>query len=105
MTFREPQQQQRYADSGRRTIDILGRTVPATRLALKESEARQLNASHEINIDRIAGIAPQQLVGKVIDFEGTPYRITRAMDPRANDPTMRGRYVRLICVVAENSSP
>ena len=105
MAFQEPRQQYRYADSGRRTIDILGRTVPATCLALKESEARLLSATHEINIDRIAGISPQQIVGQTVEFEGTSYRVVKAMDPRANDPAMRGRYVRMICVVAPPSSP
>lgn len=101
MAYQEPFQQQRYADSGRRTIAVFGRTVPATRLALKESEARLLSATHEINIDRLPGIAPQQLLGQVIDFDGTRYRVTRAVDPRAGDPAMRGRYVRMICVAAD----
>jgi hypothetical protein len=103
MAYQEPFQQQRYADNGRRTITVLGRTVPATRVALKESEARLLNATHEINVDRIPGVAPQQLLGQVIDFEGTRYRVTRAVDPRAGDPAMRGRYVRMICVVADDA--
>jgi hypothetical protein len=97
MSFQVPRQQARYADTGRREIDLLGRSVLASLVKLKAADARALGASHEIFIDKIQGIGNAQLVGQTIEFDGRFFRISKVTDPKAGDPVMRGRYVRLIC--------
>lgn len=99
MVYVPPTQQQRYADSGRREIKLLNRTVPASLVALKEADAKSLSASHEAFVDRMPGINPAQIQGQVIDFDGRSFKVTKVTDPRATDPTMRGRYWRLICIL------
>ena len=101
MTFIPPAQQSRYADTGRREINVLGRLVLASLAALKEADARTLKGTHEIFIDRIPGVNSQQLQGKVLDFDGRLFRVVKVTDPKASDPTMRGRYLRLISVPAD----
>lgn len=99
MVYVPPNPQQRYADSGRREIRLLNRVVPASLVALKESDAKSLAATHELFVDKIPGINPQQVQGQTVDFDGAILKITKVTDPRAADPTMRGRYWRLICVL------
>lgn len=101
MSYREPLQQERYADSGRRQITLSGRQMLASLVKLKPADAATFNASHEIFIDRIQGLSPNTVVGQIVQFDGWNYRVVKAMDPRQNDPTMRGKYLRMICVELE----
>ncbi len=98
MSFEVPRQQARYADTGRREIILLNRTMPASLVRLKEADALALRASHEAFIEKIPGVSNSQITGQTINFDGQFYRIIKVTDPKAADPTMRGRYVRLICV-------
>jgi hypothetical protein len=98
MAFEVPRQQERYRDTGRREITLLGRTVLASRVRLKESDAIALGADYEIYVDRLPGISNQQIQGQVIRFEGDACRVVRVTDPKAGDPTMRGRYLKLLTV-------
>jgi hypothetical protein len=100
MAFKPPQPQQRYADTGRRQIRLLNRLVLASLVKLKESEALALGASYEIFVDRIPGASNAQIQGQTVDFDGVPYRVVRVTDPKAADPDMRGRYLRLLSVEA-----
>jgi hypothetical protein len=103
MAYQNPPQQMRYADNGRREITLLNRQMPASLVKLRESDARLLSATHEIFVDKIAGVSPQQIVGQTIDFGGRSFRAVKVTDPRAADPVMRGRYYRIICVEAETT--
>lgn len=98
MTFQVPRQQARYADTGRREIDILGRRVLASCLPLKEADVLSLKCSHEIFVDKLQGVQNQQIVGQTIVFDGKSYRVVRVVDPRISDPVMRGRYLKLLSV-------
>jgi hypothetical protein len=102
MSFQVPRQQARYADTGRREIDLLGRRVLASLVRLREADARALNASHEIFVDKIPGLGNTQLVGQTIEFDGRKFRVSRVTDPKASDPVMRGRYLRAICTEASS---
>lgn len=93
MKFQIPVQDQRYADTGKRRIMVGGREVNAALSELKASEAHSFSATHQIYLDRVPGIAP----GLIIVFEDQRFIVVRIIDPRASDPTMRGRYLRLIC--------
>lgn len=93
MKFQIPVQDQRYADTGKRRITIGGREVNASLSELKPSEAHAYTATHQIYLDRVPGIAP----GMIVVFEDMRFIVTKIIDPRAADPTMRGRYLRLIC--------
>lgn len=97
MSFEVPRQQARYADTGRREIDLLGRRVLASLVRLKEADAQTLNATHEVFVNKIQGIGNTQLVGRDIEFDGRLFRVSKVTDPKASDPVMRGRYLRLIC--------
>jgi hypothetical protein len=97
MIFQVPRQQARYADTGRREIDLLGRRVLSSLLRLKEADARTLNATHELYVDKIPGIGNAQLIGQTIEFDGRFFRVSKVTDPKASDPVMRGRYLRIIC--------
>jgi hypothetical protein len=101
MAYVPPIRQRAYEDTGRRQIDLLGRKVLASLVALKEADARTFQASHELFIDRIPGVTPQQIMGQIIDFDGELYQVKKVMDPKASDPTMRGRYLRMISVKAD----
>ena len=79
-----------YEDTGRRQIDLLGRKVLASLVALKEADARTFQASHEMFIDRIPGVTPQQIMGQTIDFDGELYQVRKVMDPKASDPRCAG---------------
>lgn len=103
MAYVPPIQQRTYADSGRRQIDLLGRKVLASIAPLKEADARTFSASHELFIDRIPGVTPQQITEQIIDFDGELYRVKKVMDPKASDPTMRGRYLRMISVKVDKA--
>ena len=59
MSFEVPRQQARYADTGRREITLLNRTMPASLVRLKEADALALRASHEIFIEKVSGISNQ----------------------------------------------
>jgi hypothetical protein len=96
MVFEVPQQQERYKDTGRREIVLLGRTVLASLVKLKEADANALRASHEIFVEKLPGVPNQQLQGQVINFDGRDYRVIKVTDPKISDPVMRGRYLRLI---------
>lgn len=98
MSFQVPRQQARYADTGRREIEILGRRVLASCLPLKEADAKALKSDYEIFVDKLSGVQNQQIVGQTIVFDGKPYRVVKVMDPRITDPVMRGRYLRLLSV-------
>lgn len=98
MSFQIPHQQERYKDTGRREIILLGRTILASLVKLKEADANALRSSHEMFVDRLPGVSNQQIQGQVIDFDGGLYRVSKVMDPKINDPEMRGRYLRLLCV-------
>lgn len=97
MSFQVPRQQARYADTGRREIDLLGRRVLASLVKLKEADARALGGDHEIFISKIPGVGNAQLVGQTIVFDGRFFRVSKITDPKATDPVMRGRYNRIIC--------
>lgn len=96
MSFEVPRQQARYADTGRREITLLNRTVPASLVRLKEADALALKSTHEIFVDRLSGVSNQQIQGQVIDFDGGLYRVNKVMDPKITDPAMRGRYLRIL---------
>lgn len=100
MAYQSPPQQQRYADSGRRTIKLLGQSMNASLAKLKEADAIMLGAEYEIFIDKLPRMVPQQIISQIIDFDGTPYRVVKVMDPKASDPVMKGRYLRLLSVKA-----
>lgn len=102
MAYQTPPQQMRYADTGRRQITLLNRQMPASLVKLRESDARVLSATHEIFIDKIAGVSSQQIVGQTINFDGRSFRAVKVTDP-APTPFMRGRYYRIICVEAETT--
>ena len=97
MSFQVPRQQARYADTGRREINLLGRRVLASLVRLKEADALAFGASHEAFISKIQGVGNAQLVGQTIEFDGRFFRVSKVTDPKATDPVMRGRYNRLIC--------
>jgi hypothetical protein len=94
--FHVPNPDQRFLDSGRRTILIGGRPVGAALALLTPEDAARYRASHEIFIKN-EGVAASAKPGLVVEFDGTAYRVTAVTDPKANDPTMKGRYRRLIC--------
>lgn len=99
MAYVPPTQQQIYADSGRRRIDLLGRNVMASIAVLREADAQSFGATHEIFIDRINGVNAQQLTGRTIDYDGRSFNVVKVMDPHASDQHMRGRYLRMICTL------
>jgi len=88
-----PVQDQRYADSGRREITLAGRRVGASCTPLKPEDAARFGASHQIVCTAVRGAKP----GMAVEFDGTAYRVRHVTDPRAADPVLRGRYLRLIC--------
>jgi hypothetical protein len=96
-----PIQDQRYADTGRRTVAVGGRRVGASCTPLKPEDAARFNATHQIVLPAVKG--PR--AGSVVDFDGTPYRVVHVTDPRASEPAMRGRYLRLICVPEHPTEP
>lgn len=97
MSFEVPQQQERYKDTGRREIVLMGRPILASLVKLKEADANALRASHEIFVDRMPGVSNQQIQGQIIDFDGDLYRTGKVSDPNISDPSMRGRYLRILC--------
>ena len=92
-------QDPRYADSGRRTIEIAGRKVGAACAPLRSEDASRFKGTHEIVLGRVSTVRP----GTIVSFDGRDYRVITAMDPRANDPDTRGRYLRLICEALEEA--
>jgi len=88
-----PVQDQRYADSGRREITLAGRRVGASCTPLKPEDAARFGASHQIVCTAVRGAKP----GMAVEFDGTTYRVRHVTDPRAADPVLRGRYLRLVC--------
>lgn len=96
-----PIRDQRYADSGRREILVAGRRVTAACTPLKPEDAERYGATHQIVCPVAKGAKP----GLLVDFDGTPYRVRQVTDPRAGDPAMRGRYMRLICSPEPSPEP
>lgn len=94
--FQIPIRDERYADSGRRLIKIGSRDVSASLTPLRPEDAVQFGATHQIFIPKVHGVS----VNMVIDFDGVKYRVVKMIDPRADDPIVRGRYLRLISVAA-----
>jgi hypothetical protein len=103
MSFEVPKQQERYRDTGRREITLFGRTVLASLVRLKEADAAVLRSSHEIFVDRLPGVSNQQIQGQIINFDGALYRVVKVTDPKASDPTMRSRYLRLLSVAVPDT--
>ncbi len=99
MAYVPPTQQQMYADSGRRRIELLGRNILASIAVLREADARSFGATHEIFIDRINGVNAAQMTGRTINFDGRDFDVVKVMDPHASDQQMRGRYLRMICTL------
>jgi hypothetical protein len=97
MSFQVPRQQARYADPGRRDITLLGRTMPASLVRLKEADAMVFRSTHEIFVDRPNRLSPQQIQDQIINFDGDLYKVVRVVDPKASDPTMKGKYWRILC--------
>lgn len=94
MDFQVPKPDRRYSDSGRRTVQIAGKSVSAALSQLSVEDAARYRATHEIVISRMVTVRP----GAIVEFDGNSYRVITVSDPKANDPVMRGRYLRLICV-------
>jgi hypothetical protein len=93
MTYSIPVQDQRYADPGRREVTVAGRRVGAACTPLTPEDAVRHRATHQIVCPAVRAAKP----GIVVEFEGVPYRVAAVTDPRAGDPAMRGRYMRLVC--------
>ena len=96
MDFHLPKPDRRYADSGRRVIQIAGKSISAALAKLKAEEVAKYRATHEILINRVVTVR----AGAMIDFDGQNYRVITVTDPKADDPVMKGRYLRLICIEA-----
>lgn len=94
MDFQLPRPDKRYSDSGRRTVQIAGKSISAALSQLSVEDATRYRATHEIVISRMVTVRP----GTIIEFDGKNYRVITVSDPKADDPVMRGRYLRLICV-------
>ena len=90
--FQIPVRDERYADSGRRVITIGDRQVSASLTPLKPEDANLFKATHQIFMAKVQGVN----AGLTIDFDGTKYKVVKLMDPKAEDPVMRGRYLRAI---------
>lgn len=96
MEFQLLKPDRRYADSGRRVIQIAGKSISAALAKLKAEEASKYRATHEIVINRVVTVR----AGAIIEFDGKSYRVITVSDPKSDDPVMKGRYLRLICVEA-----
>lgn len=96
MDFQIPRPDRRYADSGRRTVQIAGKSVSAALAKLRAEDSARYRATHEIVINRVVTVR----AGAIINFDSTNYRVITVTDPKADDPVMKGRYLRLICVEA-----
>jgi hypothetical protein len=94
MDFKTPKPDRRYSDSGRRTVQISGKSISAALSRLSLEDATRYRATHEIVISRMVTVRP----GAIMEFDGKSYRVITVSDPKADDPVMKGRYLRLICI-------
>lgn len=92
-----PAQDERYADSGRRTVVIGGRETSAHLRELRPVEKQRFApATHALTV-RHAAPPPK---GAVIDFDGRPVRVVEVDDPNRDDPAMRRKFLRMLCIPA-----
>lgn len=94
MNPREPTQDLRHADPGRRRVRLGPDTVWATVAPLREDEARRLGATHRVSTT----FTPHARPGAVVEVDGVRYAVVRVSDPRAAEPAMRRRFLHLACV-------
>lgn len=91
-----PQQDERYRDSGRRTIQIGGKHVSAALAKLRADEiVEHPSCTHQIVFRITPGVSARQ--GMTVTFDGTAYLVGAISDPFAADEKMRRKFVKLIC--------
>jgi hypothetical protein len=91
-----PQQDERFRDSGRRTIEINGRQVHAAKAPLRADEMIAFAPNtHQIVYRITPGVNCRP--GASIDFDGEIFVVGSVADPHAGDELMRRKFVKLIC--------
>lgn len=90
-----PKQDERYRDTGRRTIQISGRPVSAALAPLRADE-RDANPSctHQIVYRAMPGAVAR--TGTTVRFEDDSFLIRAIADPFAGDDAMKRKFVKLI---------
>lgn len=89
-----PIQDERFRDSGRRTIEISSRPVSAALAKLRADEIRDFPpATHQIVYRTAPGAVARP--GATLDYDGQPWTIVRVGDPYPDDPQMRRKFVKL----------
>lgn len=96
--FFVPKADLRYADSGRRVIQIGDRADVHAHLAELRPVERQrfVPATHQLTVRAMAP-PPRD---SVIDFDGTLVRVTGSDDPNRDNPAMRRKFLRILCTLA-----
>lgn len=90
-----PQQDERFRDSGRRAIQISGRTVYAAKAPLRADELVTLAPNTHQIVYRVTPGAVAR-AGLTLDFDGELFLVGAVADPHAGDELMRRKFIKLI---------
>ncbi len=94
-----PQQDERYRDSGRRMVQISGRSVHAAKAPLRADELLTFAPNTDQIVFRITpGVSVRP--GMTVNFDGELFVVGQTADPHAGDELMKRKFVKLICRAA-----